>query len=338
MEPEPVPVAARDLIWHLPELLEGTDPVLARPQVREYLKTDPAAGASIEAVALLAQAMSRGAQRVRSLPRATLRPLTRPVEKARRFFKKELVDLLFDAGLAEFDEATKATGLAFDSHLASRSPRCAEGLSRPIDDLARSLELDPRSFLPAEVLAILGSERCSHVGRPSLARAERLMRACDATLPGLDGVRFYLVLVPQLQGTPSDVSVWLDYAASSRTMFTTHAGLAQAAHAAVVAGRPDQAVDLSQRAQRLSPGSILVPYFVALYGALAGQLDALPSRVAEWSSSIGSSRAVVDLAATQVRSDAALWLRVRDLHSDALLRMAARLPAALAMAFDKVMR
>ncbi|MBI4880377.1 MAG: hypothetical protein HY812_12075 [Planctomycetes bacterium] len=312
--------------------------MLERPQVRDYLKTDPAAREAIEAVALLAQAMAGGAAMVRATPRATVRALSRPVEKARRYFKKELVDLLFDVGLADFNEATKAMGLAFDTCLSSKPLRPIAVCSRRIADLASALDLDPRSFVSAEALASLEPEQPGAALPASLARADRLMRACDAVLPGLDGVRFYLLLIPQLQGRPASLSEWLGFCGSVRWMSDKHHGLTQAAHAAVAAGRPDQALELSRMALRLSPGTALVPYFVALHGALAGELDMVAPRLADWSDSIGSAHAVLDLAATQVGSDADIWRRLARVMPGALSQVAARLAAPLAQAFEEVMR
>ena len=120
--------AARDLVYRLPELLEGPEPVLERPQVKEYLQTNPEMQGALLAVGEMARALALGSDRPPSLPRSTARILSRPVQTARTYFAQELATVLFDQGVAHYSRATRELGIAAHPHLFDVSPLPASQL------------------------------------------------------------------------------------------------------------------------------------------------------------------------------------------------------------------
>ncbi|MBI4881380.1 MAG: hypothetical protein HY812_17220 [Planctomycetes bacterium] len=331
MDAEPVPVAMKDLLRRLPELLAGSEPVLSRPKVREYLKQDPAAGALITVIAELARAMSEGSELVRALPRATVRSLAKPIETARRYFKKELVDLLFDIGLAEFEQVTNGMGMSFPSPNTGRAlfPRGASR-KRVVLSVADALEIDLESCLSASGFSSSDLGGFFSSEQASLSRVTRLMGACDTLIPGLDGVQFFTVLTPELVGQPGRSSSWLDYVRSASTPYCKHAGLLQAAHSYSADGEYQMARRLDELALRHHPTSVMAPYLSALHAALAGDVSVLQSRLADWLHSLGALPGAESLPARLFHEDRALWSKVRVRDRTAFDRAVSHLPEDLA--------
>ncbi|MBI4881386.1 MAG: hypothetical protein HY812_17250 [Planctomycetes bacterium] len=338
MNSEPVPVPVRDLLWRLPELLEGPEPVLSRPKVREYLKSDPDAAMAIAVVAEMSRTMREASALLRSRPPAGRRSPALAIETARRCFRKQLVDLLFELGIVEFWRATQQAGVPFFSDALRDVPATKPPAEDVLPRIADVLGMNLASIWPAQEAGGPLPEVLRAGESPSLAHAERLMNACDALIPDLPGVRFFRLLIPQLQGRPVLPSAWLDFVRTADGAFDKHAALIQAGHLLFLAGDLRASVQANELALRHCPSSPFPPYFIALYGALAGEEAALADRLCRWSECIRASSSLLLAAVTQVRHDRLLWKRLAVRSAKPASHALSRLPPAIANALDEVLR
>jgi len=323
--PDLVPVSVRDLIEHLPELLAGSEPVLRREAVRTYLRANPDASSAILAVAHAARAMRSASDWMRALPRHAGARLCRPLEIARKYFRKELVGLLFDVGLADFEEASERLGLALDRRATAGRAGPPPDLTRVTGQLAEALGLDA---LPAALPA--------HDPDDPLARAEQLMAACDDLIPGLFGVRFYRLFLPQLRTGKSDSRAWMRYVDEAPGASDKYAGLCRAARAHLLEGRPEVAADLSAQAGAHAPHSTFPPYSAALCRGWMNAPDRMADSLNRWLEQIGPFPVRAQLGARQVRSDRHLWRPILRRTEAALERVRDGLPEPIATAFQEI--
>jgi len=333
--PEPVDLSVKELIAHLPELLEGREPILSRENVREYVRRDPAAGAALQAVAHVARSVSEASDWMHTLPAASAAILTRPVATAKKHFKKEMVDLMFAVALSEFEQATWKAGCSFDS--------CAGGVqeSQPIDlehtaaELAEALGLP--GTLPAGLSRFLSEQRPRDPIRSGLVRTGHLMSACEELRPGRDGVLFYRRLVPQLLEGTRDPRGWVEFAEASAGWFCRKSGLCRAADDALHTGEFDLAVEMSELADWYSPSSWFPVYALVLIRCLTGDRQAMAFDVERFRELLSASDAWNDFSLRQVQLDHQLWSRAALDNPRIVEAAASRMPQTLAMSLEEVL-
>ncbi|MFH0944883.1 MAG: hypothetical protein V2A76_06765 [Planctomycetota bacterium] len=307
MLPDLAPIKTRELVWHLPELLEGREPVLERPQVVEYLKTDAEARATLLAVAEVARTLIAGTERRPRLPRRTIVQMSRPVETAVRYFKTQMVELLFKVGLDQFERATWEMGFAYDSH-AQRSPSRLRGdLSTVPQRLMDSLGLTSRSLGEHEdhvrtMTALLGEE-----SEDGLAHALALVKACDVLLPGRDVPRYYLIEIPSISRPSNDVGIWLQYLSEATNSRTRAAGLSKLADILREQGEYGLAEEASEQAVLCEPQSMVLLFRSALGGALVGDQRLAERRLSCWAEWLSGSERYQEIGVRQIRELGRYW-------------------------------
>ncbi|MFH0944291.1 MAG: hypothetical protein V2A76_03760 [Planctomycetota bacterium] len=308
MLPDLAPIKTRELVWHLPELLEGRDPVLERPQVVEYLKTDAEARATLLAVAEVARTLIAGTERRPRLPRRTIIQMSRPVETAVRYFKTQMVELLFKVGLDQFERATWEMGFAYDSH-AQRSPSRLRGdLSTVPQRLMDSLGLTSRSLGEHEdhvnrMTGLLGKK-----GDRQLEHVLELMKAGDALIPGLQDVRFYLLEIPVLAGESAEAKVWLEFARTAGGgSLAQAAGLYRLSGTLLAKGAYRDAGQAIESAVLLGPQSMSTLLVSALCGALTGDSRLLERRLASWLEWASRSERCQQMGMFQIQEHGRHW-------------------------------
>lgn len=334
--PEPVDLSVKELIHNLPELLEGKEPILTRPRVLDYLKTDPTAGAAIQAVAHAARAMSGASDWMHSLPPRSASSLMRPVETARKYFRKEMVDLMFAVGLAEFERATWRMGRAFDSH--ALGARACENVDLRLvpTQLAEALGLSEAA--PAGLAAYLSMNGGGDQTRQGLEKAEHLVRACEDLWPGTSGtIQFYRIVLPQLREGTHEPKVWVEFVRSSSEHLNRKSGLCRAASDALHLEDFDLALRASQEADCYSPPSWFPAYTCALIRCLSGDRQGTIFEVERCQELLGGSDAWNILAAHRVQLDLPLWRRAARDNPHAVETAASRMPRNAARILQEVM-
>ncbi len=109
-----LPFDRRELLHHLPELLEGKEPVLATPAVKRAIAEDPECQLLIRAAAETAIALDLGMSRMRSAAPEGSERLRRSMEQVKRSFARRMVDVFWDTAMAVLAEATQSRGWQID--------------------------------------------------------------------------------------------------------------------------------------------------------------------------------------------------------------------------------
>ncbi len=304
---EHVSPSVRELLWDLPELLAGSDPVLEQEPVRERIRRDPEARGALLAVAEYARVLSTGMERLRAPTPRAARPVLRSVETARRYYASELASLLFDLGLDEFNRGTRSMSLVLASHLLTEPKRDGFELLRTVDALAEALGVNRDEFVESELGAVLATR-----DRDPLDCSQALMTACNTLRPGWEGVWYYLEQIPALRGHAVSADRWRQL-----SDVTVHApfraeALLQQTHALRDRGESKDATDVLGIALMLRPTSAITQFYGALYNAEVGQArDALASLYTTMELIHGNHSETVQIARA-FASESKSWHAVRN--------------------------
>lgn len=323
--PETIPISTRELIWNLPELLEGDEPVLKRPAVRDYLRTDPAARAALLAVAEMANALTGASEWMHRMPTVVPRVLSRPVQVAKRYFAAELVDVLFEVARSLVDAKARSSGIYCQRGDADRPRNRDELATAAIAKLSEALTTESHD-LPS----MLRSAR-------EAQEAQGLLQACDTLSPGLGGVAYLRLFDRDLSFHASSGTRWIALARTACFPPIRASALVRAAICRATAGHFASAFELDWQATRIAPGEWTAQYHAALHGALAGRDAEATRAMDDWIAAAGSSDMISTVFACGIRSDAASWSKA--LGASPIVRRAAltRQPAKLRRAFDEVL-
>jgi len=307
MLPDPAPISTRELVWHLPELLEGSEPVLERPQVVQYLKTNAEARATLLAVAEVARTVIAGSERRPRLPRRTIVQMSRPVETAIRYFKVQMVELLFRVGLDQFERVTWELGMAYGSHALRSSPPPRGDLSAVPQRLMDSLGLTARSLGEQKDHVRTMATLLGEGTQEGLQHALDLMRACDVLFPGREVPRYYLIEIPSIGRPSNDVRTWLKYVSDATRSNTRAAGLSKAANILREQGEYGLAARASEQAVLHDPQTMLLQFHSALGGALIGDARMLEQRLSSWAEWVSRSEKYEEIGVRHIHDLGKYW-------------------------------
>src|SRR5690606_35847245 len=109
-----VPFETRRLLRDLPDLLAGKEPVLTSDQGREHLHRDPVARGLFVTALEIGAALEGGAYA--RIPRRRVAPeILTSVDRARRFFRRRLVEVGQHVGVAEFHRSRSSEDPYFEN-------------------------------------------------------------------------------------------------------------------------------------------------------------------------------------------------------------------------------
>lgn len=316
---------SRDLIKYLPDLLDGDDPILNRPEAKEVLRTDPLAEDALLAV-------GRAVNTYRLGRRERLRParkvvgsieVARPILTAVDCLTRQLADVLADHATYLL---TEGLGDTWNSH-SDRAEYTVDNYDarvKGIVDIAESCDLT----LPAVPFEV---ER-TNIDQ-DLAGSSLLLKAVAQLSPHVDTelVDLYQLLISSLRSKPFLGARWLEFAIGCSSTSTHALSLQHAARSFVQSDDMASASRACVEAALIHEPDAVGSYLGMSSSAWAGNVKDATRFATSLSKNYSVSRIV-----NQIRSNGDEWMLCFNRHPAVATNLGAALPTEIGTAIQEV--
>lgn len=326
-------LSARDILYHLPELLEGADPVAARPAVREHLLADAEARAAVGAVAEMVRVVDQGERREAALVTQCDRRFVRSIDLSKQFFRERLGEILMWSGLGALQQGTKGSTFFTGLRQWTHTPLSGDEIARN-----RSMLLDFLGMSPSEAahVLMLSTDPGPSASTTSLVFASEALAAAEQMLPREQSIAYYRVRSGTYDQPERAIAAW-----SSVLMCVDyediHAyALGELGHEHSLIGNPRAAVDYQRQAVEQLPAEAMFAFNGLLAALLARDESSLSFFVDHFTRHFSSHPTEDEGYTLAIRSDSHLWVLARHRSPREFERYLSKLPDRLSSVVREV--